>query len=208
MRHTEMLDRFITFVGLNRTPATQEYYRNKLGPMFKEWDSIDPAQWTRPRFEAFLAKGKLKGWSARQIGMTLTACRQPIAYRKDIGEPIPDVVGSIKAPKVIISKVDFYTAEDVRLLLATARDAGQARWELFIGLAAHAGARRSEVFRAPRRGPPRRVARPRVSHDNPKRRSDERTSNYARQERPRPPRPDQRRGHEPAREVRRSPGQV
>ena len=148
MRHQDMLDNFIAFVGVNRTSGTQSYYFHRLRPMLRAWDAIDPSKWTRPLFERYLSAGKAKGWSPRQIQMVLTAARQLIKYQADIDDPIPNFVKGIEAPDVILTKPDYYKADAIDALLRTAREGGQHRWELFISMAADASCRRSEVFRA------------------------------------------------------------
>lgn len=147
LRHQELLDSYLQFIGTCRTPETVACHREKLRPLLRAWNDVEPAQWTRARFVAFLSEKKAapKGFSARSVQMLLTSANMLIEWANKEGTPIPKFTEGIDRPGVHKRRLKFLSLEDVRKVLEKCR----GRWtELFLGCAFYSGMRKSEVKHA------------------------------------------------------------
>ena len=50
MRHQQLLDDYLNYVGLNRTASTVDCHRTKIRPLLKYWDHLNPTDFTRAEF--------------------------------------------------------------------------------------------------------------------------------------------------------------
>lgn len=146
MRHLDLLNNYVTYVGLDRTHSTQRVHREKLGPLLRSWDHLDPAQFTREEFERYLVAGKEKGWKPRTHQMLLDTVRSFIKWAQDRGHPIPDFAKGLKKPRVHrTNHIEYYEQEEVAKLL---KKAGSRSVGVMVAMGFYAGCRRTEVYNA------------------------------------------------------------
>lgn len=145
MRHAQLLKDYIDYVGLSRTPATQQVHKDKMKPLLDYWENLDPAQFTRAEFERYLVHGKEKGWKPRTHQILLDVARAFIRWAQERSLPVPDFAQGLKKPQVHQGKVVFFEEHELAALLKTA---GRHPIALTLVLGAYAGCRRGEIYAA------------------------------------------------------------
>jgi len=148
MQHQRLLDDYVTYIGLSRSPATQRLAREQLIQLFRAWEDLAPADWTRTRFERYYGAKRTAGLSPRSLGILLTQCRGFIAWAgdraEDLGFEVPDFCKGLRSPKVHRERPVIYTPEEIEKLL-NACHTSQRPMELVVGLAFYVGMRRREI---------------------------------------------------------------
>lgn len=139
----EAFRRFLAFkVSLDGiTEGTLNCYKTRLDMAAAEIDKPLP-KWTRSDIEAHVAAHPK--WSARTKQLLFTLLRGFIRWARENGIDCPDFMGSLKAPKVVVSeKVVFGTGEVERLIEMLH---GEQHWlELPVAIAAYTGMRQADI---------------------------------------------------------------
>ena len=147
LRHQELLERYIAFLLLSRTPSTAELHREKLAPLLREWNDVAPEQWTRSMFTLWLSK-RLTGtkpWKPRTTQMMLTSVGMFGDFCRSEGLAVANLIDGIRRPSVHRKRPEFYTLEEAQKII----DGCRGYWmELVVGLAIYAGLRRGEIGNA------------------------------------------------------------
>lgn len=141
MTNEQTLEKFL--VALEKahglSPMTVRGYRQKLVPLFRQWEDTPLAEWSYGMWEDMISDNdwspatKLKIWSH---------CRKLRQWCSDRDIPCGDFLKSWKPPQQVRKKPKVATLDQVRSLLKWSRG---RRLELCIALAAHAGLRRNEI---------------------------------------------------------------
>ncbi len=147
MRHDKLLTAFIRYVGLSRSPATQQVYREQLVQLLRAWDHLDPEQFTLLEFEDYYARKREAGRKPRTLQILLTSCRAFIKWANERDIEIPDFVKGIKRPRIHRERPQIFKPEEVEKLL-NACHYSQRPMELVIGMAYYLGMRRKEIQQA------------------------------------------------------------
>jgi integrase len=145
VRHQQLLDQYITYVGLNCTPATQGCYLEKLRPLLKAWEHLAPTDFTRAEFETFLAAGKQRGWKPRTQGLYIDVSCMFIKWATERELGIPDFAKGLRKPAVHHGAVVYYAPEEMTALLEAA---GNSYLAVTVALAGWGSCRRAECWRA------------------------------------------------------------
>lgn len=158
LRHQSLLDDYLTYVSLNRSDETVDYYKGKLRGLLRAWDGLPPERWTKVEFERYVAlakagkvPGQLISWGTRSVQMFLTAAKLFGEWCLAHDVPIPGSKeagwfwSSVKKPKATTKEASFYTLDEAKRLIEAAYE---SRFELAIALAIGAGMRRGDVQRA------------------------------------------------------------
>ncbi len=96
MTITESLDAFLTSLSVRVRPVTVRYYRSRLTHYAAHLDSLPATERTPGATEAYVAG---RGWSGRTVAMLYGALRQWLRWSIERGEPIPDTITGLRAPK-------------------------------------------------------------------------------------------------------------
>lgn len=147
MRHQKLLDRYVRFVGLNRSKATQEVHRTSLGPLLRGWGHLEPEGFALMEFEDYLAGKREGGSKPRTICILLTSCIGFIKWANERDIAVPNFVKDIKRPRVHRERPQIYKPEEVAKLLEACQ-ISQRPMELVIALAYFVGMRRKEIKEA------------------------------------------------------------
>jgi len=125
--------------AVGRKPRTIDFYREKLGALFAEWDQIPMAKWDRLLLEDYLSSRRK--WAPRTKQMVVLAAKRFIGWADEAGVTCPDFVGKLKGPTVRVRELDPLTKKQTERLLQASRDYGRprGRMEVPVHLALLAG---------------------------------------------------------------------
>lgn len=120
LAHKDLLDAYLNYVRLNRTEETAILDRAKVRPWLRYVDTLNPAEWTRLKFEAFLGAGKagtlpgqIKRWSVRSTQLYLTALTLFGRWCQDHDVGCPAFWQGIKKPRSVVKEAKFFVIVQV-----------------------------------------------------------------------------------------------
>lgn len=160
-RHRKTLDAFLRYVRLNRSVQTANYYKSKLRPLLRQWEALDPKDWTNHAFEEYVGLAQAaelphqggEPMGPRSIQMLLQGAKLFGEWCLTHGIPIPGDKDDgtlfwqgIKKPRNVRGELTgLLTLDQAKRVIEVAYN---TKLEVAIALAVGCGFRKGEVERA------------------------------------------------------------